>query len=156
MTFKVTGQAEVKALVSVGINEAVHNEGIKDVVLKVQKTGSEEIIYNPVKWTLTKNGNPVDGAQNTTLVKVAEAFHNDPVNSAKEAGTVLDETYVLSWAWAFEGTETFDGITVNELDTILGRCAYDAGYNAYGEWTINKVDTQIKFAFVGQVSQSDR
>ena len=156
ITFKVTGQAEVKALVSVGINEAVHNEGIKDVVLKVQKTGGEEIVYNPVKWTLTKNGNPVDGATNTTLTTIAGIISSDPVNGAKAAGTVLDETYVLSWAWAFEGTEHFAGITVNELDTILGRCAYDADYNAYGDWTINEVGLQIKFAFVGQVSQSDR
>ena len=152
MTFKVKGQAEVKALVSMFITEAVHNEGIKDIVLKVQKAGGDEIVYNPVKWTLKKGSTVV--AQNTTLTKVAETFHSDPVNGAKEAGTVLDETYELSWAWAFEGTETFDGITVNELDTILGRCADDATYAAYGDWTVNEVSTQIKFAFMGQVSQS--
>ena len=154
MTFNVKGQAEVKALVSMFITEAVHNEGIKDIVLKVQKAGGNEIVYNPVKWTLKKNGDVVGNAQNTTLVKVAEAFHSDPVNGIKEAGTRLDATYELSWAWAFEGTEAFEGITVNELDTILGRCANNAAYAAYGDWTVNEVSTQIKFAFVGQVSQS--
>lgn len=152
MTFNVKGQAEVKAIVSMFITEAVHGEGIKDIVLKVQKAGGEEIVYNPVKWTLKKNNAFV--VQNTTLTKVAESFHTDAVNGAKEAGTDLDETYELTWAWAFEGTEIFEGITVNELDTILGRCANNAAYAAYGDWTVNEVSTQIKFAFVGQVSQS--
>ena len=146
MTFTIEGQAEVNVLIAMGI----HPE--KDVTLKLQKAGGKEIVYNPVKWTLKKGSTVV--AQNTTLTKVAETFHSDPVNGAKEAGTVLDETYELSWAWAFEGTETFDGITVNELDTILGRCADDATYAAYGDWTVNEVSTQIKFAFMGQVSQS--
>lgn len=152
MTFNVKGQAEVKAIVAMFITEAAQDEGIKDIVLKVQKAGGEEIVYNPVKWTLKKNGTIV--AQNTTLTKVAETFYTDAVNGTKEAGTDLDETYELTWAWAFEGTETFEGITVNELDTILGRCANNAAYAAYGDWTVNEVSTQIKFAFVGQVSQS--
>ena len=152
MTFKIRGQAEVKALVSLGITEAVHNEGIKDIVLKVQKTGGDEIVYNPVKWTLRKNNDVV--AENTTLTAVAATFLSDAVNGLKEAGSVLAETtYKLVWAWAFEGTEAFTGITVNELDTILGRRANDASYAAYGDWTINEVCTEIKFAFVGQVSQ---
>ena len=152
MTFKIRGQAEVKALVSLGITEAVHNEGIKDIVLKVQKAGGEEVVYNPVKWTLIKNNDVV--AENTTLTAVAATFLSDAVNGLKEAGSVLAETtYKLVWAWAFEGTEAFTGITVNELDTILGRRANDASYAAYGDWTINEVCTEIKFAFVGQVSQ---
>lgn len=152
MTFKIKGQAEVKALVSLAITEAVHNEGIKDIVLKVQKAGGEEIVYNPVKWTLRKNNDVV--VKNTTLTAVAETFLGDAVNGLKEAGSVLAETtYELVWVWAFEGTEAFTGITVNELDTILGRRANDASYAAYGDWTINDVCTEIKFAFVGQVSQ---
>lgn len=154
MTFMIKGQAEVKALVSLGITEAVHEEGIKDIVLKVQKAGGEEIVYNPVKWTLLKNDAEVTNAKKTTLTAVAAAFHDDAVNGLKEAGSVLAKTtYKLIWEWAFEGTETFTGITVNELDTILGRRANDASYAAYGDWTINDVCTEIKFAFVGQVSQ---
>ena len=154
MTFKIKGQAEVKALVSLGITEAVHEEGIKDIVLKVQKTGGEEIVYNPVKWTLLKNDAEVTNAKKTTLKAVAATFHDDVVNGLKEAGSVLAETtYKLIWEWAFEGTGDFTGITVNELDTILGRRANDASYAAYGDWTIKDVCTEIKFAFVGQVSQ---
>lgn len=151
MTFKIKGQAEVKALIAMGITPE------HDIELKVQKTGGEEIVYNPVKWTLKKNGVVVTGAENTTLHAVAATFHSDPVLGVKNAGDVLAETtYELIWAWAFEGTETFTGITVNELDTILGRRANDAGYTAYGDWTIKEVRTEIKFELAMQVSQLDR
>ena len=147
MTFKIQGRAEVKALIAMGIHPK------KDVVLKLQKAGGEEIVYQPVKWTLKKNG-VVIGAKNTTLMEVALTFHSDPVVGVKEAGAVLAETtYELVWAWAFEGTETFTGITVNELDTILGRRADDASYAAYGDWTIKDVCTEIDFDLDMQVTQ---
>ena len=148
MTFKIKGQAEVKALIAMGINPET------DIILKVQKTGGEEIVYRPVKWTLKKNSVVVNGAENTTLEAVAATFHDDPVVGVKKAGDVLAETtYELVWAWAFEGTETFTGITVNELDTIFGRCANDESYAAYDGWTINKVCTEIKFNLAIQVTQ---
>lgn len=147
MTFKIEGRAEVKALIAMGIHPK------KDVVLKLQKAGGEEIVYQPVKWTLKKNG-VVTGKANTTLMEVAATFHSDPVIGVKEAGAVLAETtYELVWAWAFEGTENFTGITVDELDTILGRRADDASYVAYGDWTIKDVCTEINFDLDMQVSQ---
>ena len=151
MTFKIKGQAEVKALIAMGINPET------DIILKVQKTGGEEIVYSPVKWTLKKNNVVVNGAENTTLEAVAATFHDDPVVGVKKAGDVLAETiYELVWSWAFEGTETFTGITVNELDTIFGRCANDKSYAAYDGWTIKKVCTEIKFNLAIQVTQLDR
>ena len=151
MTFTIEGKAEVKALIAMGI------EPIKDVTLKLQKSDGEEIVYNPVKWTLKKNGDDVTGAINTTLHKVAGTFHSDPVVGTKKPGAVLeDTTYELIWTWAFEGTETFDGITADELDTILGRCANDKSYASYGDWTIKEVCTEIDLLFVMQVTQLDR
>ena len=148
MTFTIKGHAEVKALIAMGIHPK------KDVVLKLQKAGGEEIVYQPVKWTLKKNDVVVTGAENTTLTEVALTFHSDPVVGVKEPGAVLAETtYELVWAWAFEGTETFTGITVDELDTILGRRADDASYAAYGDWTIKDVCTEIDFDFDMQVTQ---
>ena len=148
MIFTIGGQAEVKALIAMGIHPKA------DIILKVQKTGGEEIVYSPVKWTLKKNGVVVTGAENTTLEAVAATFHDDPVVGLKQAGDVLAETtYELIWAWAFEGTETFTGITVNELDTIFGRCANDKSYVAYGDWTIKQVCTEIEFMFDMQVTQ---
>lgn len=148
MTFTIKGHAEVKALIAMGITPE------KDIILKVQKTGGKEIVYSPVKWTLKKNGVVVTGAKNTTLEAVAATFHHDPVVGLKKAGDELAETtYELIWSWAFEGTETFTGITVNELDTIFGRCANDESYAAYGDWTINKVCTEVMFKLDMQVTQ---
>ena len=148
MTFTIKGHAEVKALIAMGITPE------KDIILKVQKTGGKEIVYSPVKWTLKKNSVVVTGAENTTLEAVAATFHHDPVVGLKKAGDELAETtYELIWSWAFEGTETFTGITVNELDTIFGRCANDDSYAAYGDWTINKVCTEVMFKLDMQVTQ---
>ena len=157
MTFKIGGQAEVVALIAMGIDP------IKDVTLKLQKPDGEkmkEIVYNPVKWTLKKNGDEIPGMQKTTLHAVAGAFHDMIHNSAssvKNPGDVLEETtYELIWAWAFEETDTFTGITADELDTILGRRANDKSYASYGDWTIKEVCTEIELQLDMQVTQLDR
>lgn len=157
MTFKIGGQAEVVALIAMGINP------IKDVTLKLQKPDGEnmkEIVYNPVKWTLKKNGVEIPGMKNTTLHEVAGAFHDMIHNSAssvKNPGDKLETTtYELVWAWAFEGTGTFEGVTADELDTILGRRAKDASYASYGDWTIKEVCTEINLQLDMQVTQLDR
>lgn len=151
MTFTIGGQAEVKALIAMGI------EPIKDVTLKLQKSDGEEIVYNPVKWTLKKNGDELPGMINTTLHGVAGAFHDMIYNSAssvKNPGDVLaTTTYELVWAWAFEGTGTFKGVTADELDTILGRRAKDGSYASYGDWTIKEVCTEIELQLDMQVTQ---
>lgn len=151
MTFTIGGKAEVKALIAMGIDPK------KDVTLKMQKAGGEEIVYNPVKWTLKKNGVDVTGAINTTLHKVAGAFHDmtsNPVSSVKNPGDELKTTtYELVWAWAFEGTGTFKGVTADELDTILGRRAKDKSYASYGDWTIKEVCTEIELQLDMQVTQ---
>ena len=157
MTFKIGGQAEVVALIAMGIDPK------KDVTLKLQKPDGEkmkEIVYNPVKWTLKKNGDVLPGMEKTTLHDVAGAFHNMIFNSAssvKNPGDVLaTTTYELVWEWAFEGTGTFEGVTADELDTILGRCANDTSYASYGDWTIEKVCTKVEFKLDMQVTQLDR
>ena len=151
MTFTIGGQAEVKALIAMGI------EPIKDVTLKLQKSDGEEIVYNPVKWTLKKNTHVIPGMENTTLHEVAGAFHDMIYNSAssvKNPGDVLEKTtYELVWAWAFEGTGTFKGVTADELDTILGRRAKDGSYASYGDWTIKEVCTEIELQLDMQVTQ---
>ena len=147
MTFKVGGKAEVKARLYMGITP---NE---DVVLKIQKAGEAEIVYNPVKWTLKKGGTTV--LANATLIEIADKLNHEPVSvgGTYEAGTEVPETtYELSWEWAFEGTGNFTGITVNELDTILGQRANDAAFT-YAGWTINKAVTSIEFVLDVKVEQ---
>lgn len=157
MTFTIGGQAEVVALIAMGINP------IKDVTLKMQKPDGEkmkEIVYNPVKWTLKKNTHVLPGMEKTTLHEVAGAFHDMIHNSAssvKNPGDKLETTtYELVWEWAFEGTGTFEGVTADELDTILGRRAKDGSYASYGDWTIKEVCTEIKLQLDMQVTQLDR
>ena len=120
----------------------------------------KEIVYNPVKWTLKKNGNAIPGMQKTTLHAVAGAFHDMIHNSAssvKNPGDVLaDTTYELVWEWAYEGDPEFPNITNDELDTILGRCANDTSYASYGDWTIKEVCTEIELQLDMQVTQLDR
>ena len=149
MIFSVGGKSEVRSRLYMGITPN------KDVVLKIKKGEGAEIVYNPVKWTLKKNGNVVDGAQNVTLIKIADKLNHEPVSvgGTYEAGTEVPETtYELSWEWAFEGTENFTGITVNELDTILGQRANDAAFT-YAGWTINKAVTSIEFVLDVKVEQ---
>ena len=149
MTFKVGGKAEVKARLYMGITPN------QDVVLKIQKGEDAEIVYNPVKWTLKKNSNVVPGAENVTLIEIADKLNHEPVSvgGTYEAGTEVPETtYELSWTWAFEGTETFTGITVNELDTILGQRANNAAFT-YAGWTINEAVTSIEFVLDVKVEQ---
>ena len=149
MTFSVGGKSEVRARLYMGITP---NE---DVVLKIKKGEEAEIVYNPVKWTLKKNGDPVPGAENVTLIDIANKLNHEPVSvgGTYEAGTELPETtYELSWAWAFEGTETFTGITVNELDTILGQRADKEDFT-YAGWTINEAVTSIEFVLDIKVEQ---
>ena len=160
MTFTIGGQAEVVALIAMGIDPQ------KDVTLKMQKAGGGEIVYNPVKWTLKKKTKTqpdmiaLPGMKETTLHGVAGAFHDMIYNSAssvKNPGDVLEETtYELVWEWPYEGTGTFEGVTADELDTILGRRAKDASYASYGDWTIKEVCTEIKLQLDMQVTQLDR
>ena len=151
MTFTIEGKAEVKALIAMGI------EPIKDVTLKLQKADGGEIVYNPVKWTLKKNTKELPGMIKTTLHGVAGAFHDMIYNSAssvKNPGDVLEKTtYELVWEWAFEGSGTFEGVTADELDTILGRRAKDGSYASYGDWTIKEVCTEIELQLDMQVTQ---
>ena len=154
MTFTIGGQAEVKALIAMGI------EPKKDVTLKMQKAGGGEIVYNPVKWTLKKNGDVLPGMEKTTLHDVAGAFHDmtsNPVSSVKKPGDVLEKTtYTLVWEWAYEGEPEYPNITSDELDTIIGRCANDTSYASYGDWTIKEVCTEIDLLVVMQVTQLSR
>lgn len=150
MTFKVKGTAEVKA--KVVIDFTVENDVVLNVTKTVNNDGQTETKtakYNPVKWTLKKgDAIVVDGV---TLAEVKTELEKAENNVTCEAGETLAETtYTLSWAWAFEGTETFDGFTCDELDTILGQKANGTEVAGY---TFNEVDTSIKFTLNVRVEQ---
>ncbi len=138
MTFSITGKAEVLAQVKMEM------KNVKDITL----TYNTDQVYNPVKWTLTKNGQAVvtDG----TLAAVAESLnkqYNDttaqPAVDGKYApNTEINDVYVLTWKWAFEVDETTD-----KLDTLLAAFANDNGYTTDGTYTVVEADTVTEIAF---------
>ena len=154
MTFTVGGKAEVRALLSMGID--VHT--YKDVVLKIRKTQTPETAYTeyrPVKWTLKKVGVAEAVAENVTLAKVAEKIHEESINKAYAPNEELaTTTYELSWAWEFEGTGSVLDLSIDQLDTILGQMAAGVtGYTPAGYEIDATSSTELAFDFTIQVTQ---
>lgn len=152
MTFTVGGKAEVRALLSMGIDATTY----KDVVLKIRKTGETAYTeYRPVKWTLKKGETMV--AENVTLAKIAEAIHDEAINKTYGPNEGLTSTtYELSWAWAFQDTtgNVLD-LSIDQVDTILGQMeAGVTGYTPAGyEIDTDNSSTELAFTFTIQVSQ---
>lgn len=154
MTFTVGGQAEVKARLHMSLTP------VNDVVLKIKKTDDAAYTdYNPVKWTLKKNGAVVTGAENVTFAVIADKVTHDTTVSVSgdyEANTVLaDTTYEISWAWAFESTGNVADLTFDQVDTILGLMAAGVtGYTPAG-YVIDATNssTELAFNLTIQVSQ---
>ena len=149
MTFKVGGKAEVRALLSMGIDVLTY----KDVVLKIRKTQTPETAYTeyrPVKWTLKKNDGAVTTtvAEKVTLAKVAEKIHEESINKAYAPNEELTTTtYELSWAWVFEGTGSVLDLSIDQLDTILGQMAAGVtGYTPAG-YEIDAANSSTKLVF---------
>ena len=152
MTFTVGGQAEVRALLHMSLIST------NDVVLKIRKTGETAYTeYNPVKWTLKKDGVAVTDAENVTLAVIADKITNDhTISKEYEPNEVLTSTtYELSWAWAFEGTGNVADLTIDQVDTILGQMANGGtGYTPAGyEIDVANSSTELAFDLTIQVSQ---
>ncbi len=152
MTFTVGGKAEVRALLSMGIDATTY----KDVVLKIKKTGDTPYTeYRPVKWTLKRGETTV--AENVTLEKIAEAIHDEAINKTYGPTEGLTSTtYELSWAWVFENNgETVLDLSIDQVDTILGQMAAGVtGYTPAGyEIDATNSSTALAFTFTIQVSQ---
>lgn len=152
MTFTVGGKAEVRALLHMGLVPT------NDVVLKIKKTtDTDYTIYNPVKWTLKKDGVAVAGAENVTLTEVADKITHDTTVSKVYAPNeeLTSTTYELSWAWAFEGAGDVAGLSIDQVDTILGQIATGVtGYTPAGyDIDATNSSTALAFTFTIQVSQ---
>lgn len=158
MTFTVGGQAEVRALLSMGIDTHTY----KDVVLKIRKTQTPETAYTeyrPVKWTLKKVGVAEAVAENVTLAKVAEKIAEESINKMYAPNEELaTTTYELSWAWAFQDTTgSVLDLSIDQVDTILGQMAAGVtGYTPAGYEIDATSSTELAFTFTIQVSQFDR
>ena len=117
MTITVSGNAEVLAEFAIAVVE----DATKDVALVYKESDAgAESTYNPIKWTLSKNGTTV-GTANTTLANIVSFLQGQ--GSKIEAGTSIAETvYTLSWAWDINASTEADNAT-NKMDTALGMLA---------------------------------
>lgn len=131
MTFSISGTAEV--LAEVKIQMTVN----KDITLVY---GDNNTAYNPVVWTLTKDGTQV--AQGT-LNEIAAALNK---TERVEAGAEFSKAgnYTLSWAWPFEGNDA--------LDTTLGLIANGDNNSTVNGYTINTTETKTGIDFTLVVS----
>lgn len=128
MTFSVKGTAEVLAQLSISMTD------VQDVKLVYKKgTDGAETEYAPVKWTLTKNTEVVkvklneSDADVTALSGVSLAAIQKglaTVSTITPNATEINDTYTISWIWAFEtGANASEKALNNELDTLLGMVA---------------------------------
>lgn len=137
MTFSISGEAEVRAKVSLELAATT------DIHLDT---------YYPVKWTLKENGTSV--RTDVTLSEALTALESsvDGIGS-KAPGTEVNKTYVISWAWAFDSGN-------NQSDTVLGLLAggktVEQINGIYGANTVEagKYGTSIAFGFTVTVEQT--
>ena len=134
---------------------------VQDVKLVYKKgTDGAETEYAPVKWTLKKNDTVVKVKLNesdlaeTELSRVSLAAIQKglaTVSTITPNATAIDDTYTISWIWAFEtGANASEKALNNELDTLLGMVA-NAGTHTEavtnGDYTevVNKTNTTVAF-----------
>lgn len=140
MTFSISGKAEVLAKVSLVLAET------KDIHLNNA--------YYPVKWTITENVSETSVCTDAKLSEALTALESsvDGIGSIAP-GTVVNKTYVISWAWAFSGGD-------DQSDTVLGLLAggktVEQINKIYGADTVTagNYNTTIDFGFTVTVEQT--
>lgn len=143
MTFTVKGKAEVLSQIKISIADTEFS----DVVLKyTEGTDTTVKTYNPVKWTLKKDGEATALVDGKTLKDVKEAlaklYKTEAGKDASTAvNTAIDDKYTLSWVWDFSTNDVNDN-----LDTLLGMIAHDNSVTANGSYKkAEGTSTEIKF-----------
>lgn len=144
MTFSITGTAEVLAQITVTVDAS------SDVYLT--KTDGNKT-YNPIKWTLKKDGAAVSGCENTTLSAITgyiEAMDElvDPAESYSKAGN-----YEISWVWALNNSaDMLNGAadSIDAADTMLGQAAISGAPSGY------TVSTTVTLNFSIEITQTQK
>ena len=123
--------------------------------------------YNPVKWTLKKDGVAVDDCEGVTLAELKEALDDfNDTNAAIAPGATVTGNYELSWEWAFnvdDATDVKDTLigykaagkayndiksVVNALETTFGEEITEENYNSE-----TYIKTQVKFSLSVTIEQ---
>ena len=133
MSFTVTGTPEVANKVTFKFGDTL--------------TEINDGTYYPLQWTLTRNGTAV--VENKTLADVKTYLEGDSATTENAPGAEINDTYVLSWTWAF-GTEASNH---DVEDTILG----NAMANVFEEGkTAEDYDLEVKFSLTITVEQIEK
>lgn len=143
MTFSIKGSAEVKAKINLELTVT------SDVALKYTKDGTTGEYY-PVKWTLKKNNQVVEGAENVTLEAIKAML--DAETTYEAGANEINDEYELSWAWDFDA----NGAGTNDaLDTLLGMYSENTTNATNGDYTVvvDGTSTTISFALTISVTQ---
>lgn len=148
MTFTIAGTAEVKAKVEIALTDN------KDIVLEYKK-GETAGTYNPVKWTLKKDGANI--VANTTLEKIAEELNKAVYDETINPGATYTNagTYTIEWVWAFDDTTA--NPDADKLDTLLGWKASGATIpDDYGFTVETGTNTTIGFTLNISITQEQK
>lgn len=118
LTFTIGGTSEVMSQFDIVVTGT-------DIALT--KT-ADSSVYNPVLWTLTKDGSVVNGLEDTTLAAIVTELNKAEYDAATAAnGTpTVNGTYVISYEWPFYVNDANDA-----LDTILGDLAAEKTVDGY-------------------------
>ena len=135
VTFSVNGTPEVSSKVTISVTgDAI---GIYD---------STGITYEPIRWTLKKDGFDVAGATNVDFETLKTKVANESNQYAPKAP--VEDEYEISWKWAFANTDssTDDDHIDNAKDTLLGNNAgtNDATYKTLFDFNLNIVVEQTE------------
>ena len=142
MTFTVKGKAEVLSQIKISIADTEFS----DVVLKyTEGTDTTVKTYNPLKWTLKKDGEETDivkGTLEDVKKELAKLYKTEAGKDVATAvNTEVNDKYILSWAWDFSTNDVNDS-----LDTLLGMIAHDNSVTANGNYKkAAGTSTEIKF-----------
>lgn len=147
LTFAITGKPEVAVKVTYDFtvtNDIYLGEGTysNDTT---GESGDEYAVtggkYYPVVFTLTRGGTEVAKGN---LAAIDTYFETLTASSTKiPANTVLDDTYVLTWAWEFGDPAN------NKMDTTLGNLAAET------ITTTNPYSLNLEYALTITVEQID-
>lgn len=182
-TITVSGKAEVNAVLSMAVNMT------SEIYVELSGPGSSastKLYYIPILFTLKQGDTVVSGCNNVPLANLKAALAGNADLSGKILGVSdsVNETYTLSWAWAFEGTADSAGAAqntlwtksgdtyteygtkitaseVDKLDTSLGQTAASTALTnpttitvGSDSFTIGTCETDITFDFVVTVTQT--
>ena len=145
VTFTISGTSEVKVKMTVTLGDDLTMVTLPAGDYSDYTTSDStdtynlSAAYNPVKWTLTKDGSEVTGCKDVALSKIEDYLKTISVQYA--AGTALAGTYTLNWNWAYAGQN-------DKADTTLGHIAAGdetapAGYSANESFKLSITIEQV-------------